>query len=135
MLLSFLYLSTTIHGERRDQQYLWSKLREIVSSPVDSVHLFPHFLMHFAVFVKCCVISAAIHTIDFIWWDTIFCMFMCFLAYIFFMTVCWMLVATDGTPRLVFTNFGFMATQLLTVETLNNPLSGTFWVHLEVHIL
>ena len=59
---------------------------------------------------------------------------MFFLAYIFFMTVCWVLVATYGTPRLVFTNFGYMATPLLTVETLNNPFGGTFWVHLEAGI-
>ena len=107
--------------------------KEIVSSRVDSVQLFPQFLVHFAVFVKSCVILAAIHTIDFIWWDTIFCMFMFFLAYKFFMTVCWMLVATDGTPRLVFTNFGYKTTPLLTVETLNNPFGGMFGVYREVH--
>ena len=81
------------------------------------------------------MILAAIHTVDFNWWDTIFCMFMFFMAHIFFMTVCCVLVATDGTPQLVFTNFGYMATPLLTVETLNNPFGRTFWVHLEVHIL
>ena len=62
-------------------------------------------------------------------------MFVISLAYIFFMTVCWVLVGTNVTPRLVFTNFGYIATLLLTVETLNNYFGGTFLVHLEVHIL
>ena len=97
----FIHSNTRVTGETC---IIYNHSKEIlVHHELTLFNFFPHFLVHFAVFIKCCVILAAIHTVDFICWDTIFCIFMFFLAYIFFMMVCWVLVATDGTPRLVFT--------------------------------